>query len=123
MIIDVATRSLIRLKFYLISYFKIALIYTSNQNIMFHITILCHCMPIWVLQLQFLITLDHLVDIVKKQILTLLIYYYRLSVLMEKLKRQKLPMAAPMALTRQKMEPLRKMRKKETKKRETRKKT
>ena len=72
MIIDVATRSLIRLKF--LSYFKIALIYTSNQNIMFHITILCHCMPIWVLQLQFLITLDHLVDIVKKQILTLLIY-------------------------------------------------
>ena len=41
---------------------------------------------------------------------------------MEKLKRQKLPMAAPMALIRQKMEPLRKMRKKETKKRETKKK-
>ena len=72
MIIDFAMRFIICLKFrkyivYLISYFKIDLIYTSNQNIIFHITILCHCMPMWVLQLQFLITLDHLVDIVKNK--------------------------------------------------------
>ena len=120
MIIDVAMRSLICLKFYKL--LQIFFIYTSYQK--YHISY-NDLMPLYA-NLGTPTPVSYYTWsscwCCEKQILTLLIYYYRLSVLMEKLKRQKLPMAAPMALTRQKMEPLRKMRKKETKKRETKKK-